>query len=330
MVSSTVSVDDLQRQIRSLAAELRDAEEEEKRTKRTLRELRGETEDATDATDDLNEATEKAAKAAREASGGIRVWDQRLADFFDRHGGLPTTLQEWIALFKAFKKEVLGAGEATEQAEKDLDSFEAKLKRATQGWGDWGQFGVNAIVGVTDTFGTMLGLMMSGSEDITERLQELWGHFFEWIMIELGKLIAQLAAMQILKAIFPNLNLFGAEGGTVTRAAGGGRLLRAQGGGQIGGTVPGLDRYPVLAQLDETFLSTDLTRRIERMVSDYESSRMTPAFAGVGGAREIIEKREYNFTIVSPDAATFRRMIRSGEMGREIKLAEDHGKLPRR
>jgi len=172
--------------------------------------------------------------------------------------------------------------------------------------------------------------MMSGSEDITERLQELWGHFFEWIMIELGKLIAQLAAMQILKAIFPNLNLFGAEGGTVTRAAGGGRLLRAQGGGQIGGTVPGLDRYPVLAQLDETFLSTDLTRRIERMVSDYESSRMTPAFAGVGGAREIIEKREYNFTIVSPDAATFRRMIRSGEMGREIKLAEDHGKLPRR
>lgn len=221
-------------------------------------------------------------------------------------------------------------GSTTEDAEKKVSSLERKLKQATRGWGDMEQFGVNAAVGVTSAFGSSLAAILKNTGDTSEQLREIWNSFFDWMIEAIAQMVAQWAALKILQAIFPGFSLFGAEGGQVKRAAGGGMVARAAGGGVFRGPVAGFDRVPVLAQIDEAFLSTDLTRRIDRMVGDYESGRSAsavaapaPSFAVAGPGNEGTTV----YQIYALDANSVTEQIRRGTLGRELRDAQLYGQF---
>lgn len=280
--------------------------------------------------DETTTVVEEVGTSVGETTKAIDGWNAAMDVFFEQHARLPQSFEDWQEFLAMLRENLPEAAEDIDEVSAKLGTFEQKLKRGTQGWGDFGQFGVDAISEVTDAFGASLGRILLNTGDTSEQLREIWSKFFDWIVMEIARVAAQWVALKILQTIFPGFALPGAEGGTVERAAGGGTLVRAAGGGVLRGSVAGFDRVPVLAQIDETFLSTDLTRRIDRMVGDYESSRSVVPVQTPVVPTERMGGDQWSLTLVTPDAATFGRMLRSGELGREFRRARDHNRLPRR
>jgi hypothetical protein len=106
----------------------------------------------------------------------------------------------------------------------------------------------------------------------------------------------------------------------------------AQQGGVVRGGVRGLDSVLLRAQHGELVTDTALTRGLARMVSAFESGRM-----GLGVERRMddafdtgglgVTEEHYHFH--ATDFSSFTRALRSGQLGQELGLALQHGRLRR-
>jgi len=248
----------------------------------------------------------------------------------------PETLEEavqWYQDYMGWIEEL--RDEADERdAERDAQALErkkaaleayyrtakGKIERLAKEWEDMSNVPVRALQGVNDAFGATLGTILSGTADTAEKLEQIWGSFVDWLWMELGRIIARLIMTAILKAIVAPESV----------AAGfiGPMPLGGQTGGKIARPTRGYDYVPALLDGGETVLSVDLTRRVERLVGDWETWRgpsPTAAMAGGEGFAEGTGENHYHFHVT--DYPSFRRALRSGRLGRELDLALRHGRL---
>jgi hypothetical protein len=259
------------------------------------------------------------AEKVKEVWGVMRISTPEIDAFFDVWGkGVPTNWEDLLDFFREWYDWLFYTSSETKKGTAELTSFEKKLGQATEGWGDFEDYGVGAITSFTASFGDALFIISQAHGDTVERLKELWQSFFEMLWREIFRLAAQKAALSILSFFMPAL--FAEEGGKLKRAAGGGTLV---------GPSAGFDRVPVLAGIEETILTVDLTRRLERFLADVETVRAATLARDIQRDSELIAGDTYHITIETPDAATFRTMLRSGSLGREIEVARRHGRLPR-
>jgi hypothetical protein len=351
MVSSELSIDGLRRQIRGLAVDLREAEIEEKRTKKTLAELRGELGgDTGGAGGEDGTATGSAAEADTEKVYGLLDAMKELTGWAMEQEGIPAsllmppeTLEEAVQWYKDYMAWIEGLRDdaAERDAERDVEALETKraalegyyrtakgkLDRLAKEWDDLSDVPVRMAKATADAFGAALGTIIAGTADTTEKLQQIWDSFINWLWMELGRIIARLIMAAVLKAFVGGgaMDIVGVVSGTAL--------------GQSGGTIlrptRGFDYVPALLDGGETVLSVDLTRRVERMVDDWETRR-APAAAAGQVAPEYLEEMAMAaaaggtavFNIYAVDAKSLRDMIRNGPLGKELAQATLLNQMP--
>ena len=347
MVSSELSIDGLRRQIRGLAADLREAEKEEKRTKKTLAELRGELGGETGgAGGEDGTATGSAAEADTEKVYGLLDAMKELTGWAMEQEGIPAsllmrpkTLEEAVQWYKDYMAWIEGLRDdaAERDEERDAEALETKraaleayyrtakgkLDRLTKEWDDLSDVGVRMAHATSDALGAALGTILSGTADTAEKLQQIWDSFINWLWMELGRIIARLIMTAILKAFIApvpgDANFIGPL------------PLGRQRGGEIPGPTRGYDYIPTLLDGGETVLSVDLTRRVERMVNDWEAWRSpTRAVAmaeGYEAGVPVVTEEHYHFHSV--DFSSFDRALRGGQLGEALRRTVRHGRLRR-
>ena len=200
-----------------------------------------------------------------------------------------------------------------------------KIDQLVKEWDDLSNVGVRALQQTADMLGASLGTILSGTEDMAEKLQQIWGSFTNWLWMELARIIARLIMAAVLKSFLGgpsigSLDIVGEVGGTAL----------GQTGGRIPGPTRGYDYVPTLLDGGELVLNTDLTRRMERFVGNWEAgSSPSPAMAVAQGEGFAEPAGETHYHFHSADYPSFARALRSGELGRELGRALRHGRLAR-
>jgi predicted nuclease with TOPRIM domain len=248
---------------------------------------------------------------------------------------------EWIEELRdeAAERDEERDAEALERKRAALEAYyrtaKGKIDQLAKEWGDLSNVGVRALQQTADALGAALGTILSGTEDTAEKLKQIWGKqiwgsFINWLWMELGRIIARLIMAAILKSFLGGgaLNYSEVALETVTQAS-------AQSGGTILRPRRGFDYVPTLLDGGETVLSVDLTRRVERMVNDWETRR-TPIAAAGQMAPEYLEEMAMGasgggtaiFNIYAVDAKSLRDMIRNGPLGKELTQATLLNQMP--
>ena len=258
----------------------------------------------------------------------------------------PETLPEAVQWYQDYMEWIEGLrDEAAERdEERDAEALEKKrealeayyrtakgmLDRLAKEWDNLSDVGVRMASATRDAFGAALGTIIAGTEDTTAKLQQIWDSFLNWLWMELGRIIARLIMAAILKAFIAPASVAGDYSGPKLT-----EWVSPQRGGTILRPTRGFDYVPALLDGGETVLDVDLTRRVERFVSNWEAARAPVAAAGQmvpeyiddiamaapgGGAA--------NFYIYAVDAKSLRDMIRNGPLGKELAQAALLNQMP--
>ncbi len=216
--------------------------------------------------------------------------------------------------------------QALERKKAALEAYyrtaKGKIERLAKEWDDLSDVGVRGAMRTQDALGAALGTILSGTADTAEKLEQIWGSFVDWLWMELGRIIARLIMTAILKAFIAPASVGADFIGPMP--------VPGQTGGKILGPTRGFDYVPALLDGGETVLSVDLTRRVERMVGDWEAGRgPSPAMAMAGEESFGGGAGETHLHFHSADYPSFSRALRGGRLGRELDIALRHGRLGR-
>lgn len=330
---------ELRAAIAELAEGLRETDTEAKLLDETIKRLRGELDETEDDADDAGKSLKKLAEDPRPSF--VRLWETLTGKEW------PETLQEHLEAMKELWEEYHEwleerDAEQAERKKEELAKFRASLAGQLQDlgrqWADWEGEVVSRIRIVGDTFAQTVGAIVSGNQAAVEQLGQFWEQFFQWLIQMLTQILLQWAIGQALMAIGIPM---AAAGGKLTASTGTGgpgytphsvHAMPMQHGGLVRGNLPGLDRVLIAAQHGELISSTALTRKLERMATDYTSGAVHAG--GVQLTPELLEALregggEMHWHVHTPDAHQFVTMLRAGDLGRELRRTMAHGRLPR-
>jgi hypothetical protein len=302
--------------------------------KEHLNELLGVTKDKNDATEDGTGKNKDDAASARDAADAyakwtrqMQAWDVARAEMLDRPELEPDAVDtSWVTEHQEAWWKDFGEGSD------EVSAFAEELDRLGERFGTWEKNAVNALGSVLSSSVDAFALIASGQAEMLDGMFEDWQSFAEAVLELLWRIILRALIARALAGIG---GLFAGGGGTVESDIIG--TTQSMAGGQGGGTVmrsgirgvTGLDTIPVMTVPGETFLTPSLTNRMERMANEWENGGLESRLESSLGRFLNQSSGGRPLQVTTPDAATFRRMVRSGELGRLIREAERHDRLPR-
>lgn len=324
-VYASMSAEDLRRVIVDLSIDLRDADVASKQIAEQLKNLKGEV-DAT------GEATDKTKVKVKEVTDAFVDWNEQLEYFRFLYGGLipimdeiPGEMGEMAQYMQDYWQQHEKAAEDAVAAQRDYGD---EVRRSMSRWGDWVDFMVHGLDLTADTLATTVGMMVGIVGTGTDGMRQLFDDFFRWLWMMIIKTVIKMLIVKAVMAMFGG----GASGGTIGEDIIGevGGFGDARHGGIIRGTVPSIDSVWIRGMPGELVTSVPLTRRLENLVSDWETGRgPRPALAGadIDGYSGPPAEEHYHFH--TSDFSSFDRALRGGRLGRAIDIAMRHGRLRR-
>lgn len=324
-VYAAMSTEDLRLVIVGLATDLEDGDRATKQIAEQLKNLKGEV-------DEVDEGIVKTEDGVKKVTKAFVDWNEQLEYFRFLYGGLipmmdeiPGEMGEMAQYMQDYWQQHEQAADAAEAAQR---SYGDELRRSMSRWGDWVDFTVQGLNMTADTMSTAIGMMVGVVDSGTDSMRQLFDDFFKWVWMMIIRTVIKMLIMKAVMSMFGG----GGGGGTIGEDIIGtvSGFGEARTGGMIRGTVPSVDSVWIRGMPGELVASVPLTRRLQNLVSDWESGRgPRPALATaeVGGFAEAPVEEHYHFH--TADFSSFDRALRSGRLGRAMDIARRHGRLRR-
>lgn len=223
-----------------------------------------------------------------------------------------------------------------QKEEEALADFEASLRGHLGAAGKemmaWRDDAITMVTDFSNHFAATMGALVTGSQEALDQLKHFWENFFSWLIGEIVRIIVKWFIGKVLTSMgIPGGGALAGAGMDIIGNATGSWAGDARAGGEVRGGIRGIDSVLLRAQHGELVTDTALTRGLARMVSAFESGRIARAEAYMAEEYETgvpgVTEEHYHFH--TADFSSFTRAIRGGNLGQELRLAMQHGRLRR-
>lgn len=220
---------------------------------------------------------------------------------------------EWLEAFYATKKAEEEASLASFES-----SFQGHLNRLGKDMSNWKADMTSMIGSIGDQFAATWAAAASGNEDAIDSMKEYWKGFFDWLVGEITRIIIKWFIGQVLTSMgIPG-------GGTVADL---GMDIIGESSGGFSGDARAVVRSGLKGLQEATLMDGGALMRGAARGS-YTRRDAVPVYADQGGAGAPVVVEEHTH-FHSADYPSFRRAIRGGQLGREIAIAQRHGRMGR-
>lgn len=217
----------------------------------------------------------------------------------------------WLEEFYATKKTEEEASMASFQA-----SFAGHLSRMGKDMGNWKQGMTSMIEGVGDTFAATWAAVASGNQEAVDNLKEYWKGFFAWLVGEITRIIVKWFIGQVLTSM-------GIPGGGAIADVG--MDIIGDSSGSWSGDAKAAVRSGVRVLQEDRLLASGTAMR--GVATGGVRQDKVPLYDQEGVGAPTVLEEHYHFH--SADYPSFRRAIRGGQLGRELAIAQKHGRVGR-